>query len=167
MDCFNSICNSLTKSKPIEHFWSFYIHVEILLGSSGLQIVDLFFLIIEPGLPLGFFFLFTFQIQLLVVLGHIWEYVVLCFLEIIFQHASHSIEFVSLSGVHLIFESLLLLSLSFLFDLLIEPFFLLILKELFAGFILWMSQELLKSSPSNSLHPELSVLPSWDGKSRK
>jgi hypothetical protein len=63
--------------------------------------------------------------------------------------------------------ALLLLALSLLLDLLVEPLLLLILEELFAGIILWVRGKLLKSSPSNSRHPDNSVVCDSVGKSRK
>ena len=81
---------------------SFHVHVEFLLCSPGLQVVNFILLVVQSCLPLSFVFLLTLEIELLVSLSDVIENIALRFLEIIFQHSSHTVELVGLSCVHLI-----------------------------------------------------------------
>jgi hypothetical protein len=74
---------------------------------------------------------------------------------------------VSLPGVHLLLEALLLLTLPLLLDLLVQPLLLLVLEELLARVVLCLELKVLRSSPSNSRHPEISLFCPTFGKSRK
>lgn len=123
------------------------IHVELLFCASLLQVLHLFLLVVQSLLPLCLFLLLALEIELLVELCGIRSNIAFGLLEVVLQHASHAIEFECLVGVHLIFESLLLLALSLLLDLLIQPLFLLILEKFLSGVVLYMEQRVLKSSP--------------------
>lgn len=109
---------------------SLHIHVELLFCSSCLQVLHLVFLVLKLCPSLGLFLLFALQIELEVELGHIIFDIAFCFLEIIFKHAPHTIEFECLIGVHLVLEFFLFLSLSFLLNLFIKPLLLFILEKL-------------------------------------
>lgn len=126
---------------------SLNVHIELLLCSSLLQVLHLFLLVVQPLLPLGLFLLLAFEVELLVELGGIRADISLGLLEVVLEHAPHAIEFECLVGVHLILEPFLLLALSLLLDLLIQPLFLLILEEFLAGVVLYVRQAVLKSSP--------------------
>ena len=118
-----------------------------MLGPTSLQILDLFLLMLQSGLPLRLLSLLSFQVELLVEFCDVLLDIGLGFVEIVFQHASHSVEFMSLCSVHFILESLLFLSLSFLLDLLIQPLFLFVLEEFPTRIILCLNPKILRSSP--------------------
>lgn len=113
------------------------------------------------------FFLFSLKIKLLIVLSHISQNIGFGFLEVVFQHASHSVQLVSLVGIHLFLHFFLLLLSSLLFHLFVQPLFLLVLKEFLASIILYVYELVLRSSPSNSRHPEISLFWLSLGKFRK
>lgn len=123
------------------------VHVELLLCSSLLQVLHLFLLVVQSLLSLCLLLLLALEVELLVELGGIGSDIAFGLLEVVLQHASHAIEFECLVGVHLIFESFLLLTLPLLLDLLIQPLFLLILEEFLSGVVLYVWQGVLKSSP--------------------
>ena len=115
---------------------SFHVHIEVLLGAPGLEVVDLILLVVETGLLFSLLLLLSLEVELLVVLGDVVKNIALGLALFILQHASHAVQFLSLLGILLVFESLLLLALTLLFDLLVEPLLLLILEEFFTGIIL-------------------------------
>ena len=102
-----------------------------------------------------------------VLILHIVPHITLHLLEVILQHPSHSVEFVGLLVVELVFVLLLFFLLSFFFDLLVKPLFLFVFEELPSGIVLWIREGLLRSSPSNSRQPERKWVSDSVGKLRK
>jgi hypothetical protein len=74
---------------------------------------------LQVGPPVGVLLLLALQVKLLVEVGEGTLDVGFGLLEVVFEHASHAVEFESLVSVHLILEFLLLLSFSLLLDLFI------------------------------------------------
>ena len=70
---------------------SFHVHVEVLLGPSSLQVVNLILLVAETGLLFSLFLLFSFEVELQVVLGDVVKNIALGLVLFIFQHASHAV----------------------------------------------------------------------------
>ena len=123
------------------------VHIELLLCSSLLQVLRLFLLVAQSLLSFRLFLLLALEVKLLVELSGICADISLGLLEVVLEHASHAIELEGLVGVHLILKPFLLLALSLLLDLLIQPLFLLILEEFLSGVVLYVRQMVLKSSP--------------------
>ena len=106
-------------------------------------------MIIQSCLFFSLFLLFSLEVEVLVELGDVGLDVGFSLLEVILKESSHAIKFLGLFGIHLILQSLLLLSLSLLLHLLVEPLLLLVLEELFTGVIFYVILSVRKSSPSN------------------
>ena len=138
-----------------------------LLGAPLFEVFCFFALVLEPGLLLGLLAFLALEVKLLVDVDVGVEDAGLGLLEVVLQHAPHSVEFLSLHGVKQVLVFLLLFPLPFLLDLLVQPFLLLVLEEFLAGVILCVNQDLLRSSPSNSRQPDSSLVPSRVGKSLK
>lgn len=84
------------------------------------------------------------------------------------QSKPHAVEFQSLPGIHRLLEFLAFLLLLLLAHLLVQPFALLVFEEFPPGVVLWMAHKLvLRSSPSNSLQPEMASLSTHSGCSLK
>jgi hypothetical protein len=146
---------------------SLHIHVELLLRSPLLQVLHLVALVLQAGLPLRLLLLLALEVQLQVELGGVRFNVGFCLLEVVLEHPPHAVQLQGLVGVHLVLETLLLLTLTLLLDLLVQPLLLLVLEELLPGIVLYLRAALLRSSPSNSRQPESSLVCPSVGKSRK
>jgi hypothetical protein len=96
--------------------------------------------VLQPSLLVSSFLILPLQIKLLVGLFGIIGYVGLGLLEVVLQHASHSIEFEALIIVHLILHLLLLLPLTLLLHLLVQPLFLFLLEKLSTGVVLYYNK---------------------------
>ena len=129
--------------------------MKALLGSPSVKILSLFFFVLKPGFLLSPFFFLSFEIQHLVGIFHLASHIALGVLEIILQHAPHPVEFESLLVVKFVFIFLLFFSLSFFLYLLIQPLFLFIFEEFPSGVMFYVSENVLRSSPSNYLHPDI------------
>ena len=70
---------------------SSYVHVKALFCASLTQKLGLLALVLESGLFFVSLSLFTLQVQMLIGLFEVTDQISLGALEVIFEHASHSI----------------------------------------------------------------------------
>ena len=119
-----------------------YVHVETLFGSSLLEVFGLYLFVPEPGFLLESLLFFSFKVEILIGWFKIIDEIGFGILKSVFHHASHSVKLLCLLGVQVLFIFLLLSPLSFLFDLLVEPLFLFVLKEFSSCIILCIERKI-------------------------
>ena len=111
--------------------------MEALLGSSLLEVFRLFSFVLKSGFPLQPLPFFPFQVKLLVGCFEVIYKAGFGLVKIVFHHSAHPVKLLSLLGVQILFIFLLFGSLSFLFDLLVEPLFLFVFEKLSPWIILY------------------------------